>query len=170
MTTISATRGWHHAAHWKGTSLLATNVSISLAVLRVSLGAILLPHGAQHLLGLFGGYGFTGTLNWMTGTLGIPAPLAASAIVLEFFGSLALIAGIAGRVTGIAFAVFMATAASTHLQNGFFMNWFGALPAGAEGFEYHLLAIAMAVAIGINGSGAYSIDRLLAVRRGAESG
>jgi putative oxidoreductase len=167
MTTLSATRVWHNAAYSKGTSLLRTDASISHAVLRVALGAIMLPHGAQHLFGLFGGYGFSATVNWMSGTLGIPVPLAIAGIGLEFFGSLALLAGIAGRVTGIALAVFMATAASTHLQNGFFMNWFGTLPAGAEGFEYHLLAIAMALAIGINGSGAYSVDRLLTLRRGA---
>ena len=56
---------------------------------------------------------------------------------------------------------FMAFAASTHLQNGFFMNWFGGMPSGAEGFEYHLLAVALAAVVAIKGMGSYSLDRVL---------
>jgi putative oxidoreductase len=142
----------------------ANDGSATQAVLRLTLGLVLLPHGAQHLLGAFGGYGFQGTLGWMTGTLGIPAPLAAAAIPLEFFGALLLIAGVATRAAGAALAVFMATAASTHAPNGFFMNWFAALPAGTEGFEYHLLAIGICVALAIRGGGAFALDRLLTRR------
>jgi putative oxidoreductase len=123
---------------------------------------VLLPHGMQHLFGAFGGYGFSGTFAWMTGTLNIPAPLAASAILLEFAGPVLLLVGVATRVWGTALALFMAGAAATHLSNGFFMNWFGTLPAGAEGFEYHLLAIALAVTVAVHGGGAWSADRLLA--------
>lgn len=136
-------------------------------LLRLTLALVLLPHGLQHAFGWFGGYGFKGTLGWMTGTLGIPAPLAAAGIVLEVAGPLFLIAGIGSRVWGAALAVFMAAAASTHAANGFFMNWFGARPAGSEGFEYHLLAIAIAVAVAINGGGKFSIDGLLGTRRSA---
>jgi putative oxidoreductase len=164
MSTISAASHWSESRRRSLASLFQTDASTSQTVLRLTLGAVLLPHGAQHLFGLFGGYGFAGTVQWMTGTLGIPAPLAAAGILLEFFGPLALLAGIGGRLVGAALAVFMATAASTHLPNGFFMNWFGTMPAGSEGFEYHLLAIAMAVAIAINGSGALSIDRLLTTK------
>ena len=145
-------------------ALFATEPSLSQTLLRVTLGGVLLPHGAQHLFGLFGGYGFDGTVGWMTGTLGIPAPLAAAGILLEFFGPLLLLAGVASRLVGAALAVFMAVAGSTHVANGFFMNWFGTLPAGVEGFEYHLLTVALAVAIAVNGGGALSIDRLLAAR------
>ena len=140
---------------------LRTDNSVTQALLRLTLGGVLLPHGAQHLLGAFGGYGFNATVAWMTGTLGIPAPLAAAGIILEFVGPLALILGVGARAAVLALAVFMATAASTHVANGFFMNWLGTLPAGAEGFEYHLLAIALAVAVTVNGAGAFSIDRLL---------
>ena len=87
--------------------------------------------------------------------------IAAAGILLEFFGPLALLAGVATRLFGAALAVFMATAASTHLQHGFFMNWYGNLPAGSEGFEFHLLAIAMAGALAISGGGAWSVDRAL---------
>jgi putative oxidoreductase len=137
------------------------------ALLRLTLALVLLPHGLQHTVGSFGGYGFNGTLGWMTGTLGIPAPLAAAGIVLEVAGPVFLIAGIGSRFWGAALAVFMAAAASTHAANGFFMNWFGARPAGSEGFEYHLLAIAIAVAVAINGGGKFSIDGLRTMRRSA---
>jgi len=139
----------------------ATDGSVTQALLRLTLGLVLLPHGAQHLFGAFGGYGFSGTLGWMTGTLGIPAPLAALGILLEFFGPILLIAGVATRLVGGALAIFLATAASTHTANGFFMNWFGTMPGGTEGFEYHLLAIALAVALAIRGGGALALDRVL---------
>ena len=138
--------------------ILQTTSSPVETTLRMTLGVILLPHGAQHLLGMFGGFGFRATLGWMTGTLGFPAAIAALGIVLEFAAPMALIIGVGVRLAGVALAVFMAVAASTHTANGFFMNWFGGLPAGAEGFEYHLLAIALAVAVAARGAGAWSID------------
>jgi putative oxidoreductase len=141
-----------------------TNDDAGLAVLRIALGAILFPHGAQHLLGWFGGYGFSGTLGWMT-SVGFPGPLAVIAIVVEFLAPIALVTGIGGRLAALGVVGLMLGAASTHVQNGFFMNWFGQMPAGAEGFEYHLLMIAMAVAIVIGGSGAWSVDRLLSRER-----
>jgi putative oxidoreductase len=141
--------------------ICATDDSATPLLLRVTLALVLLPHGAQHLLGAFGGYGFTATVAWMSGPLGIPAPLAAAGIVLEFVGPLLLLAGIGSRPAGLALAVFMTTAASTHVANGFFMNWFGNMPAGVEGFEYHILAVTIAIAIAVNGGGAWSIDRVL---------
>jgi putative oxidoreductase len=146
---------------WSPARTLGADAGVSQALVRIALGAVLLPPGAQHLFGLFGGYGFSGTLAWMTATLGLPAPLAAAGIVLEVVGPVALIFGVGSRLAGLAMAVFMAVAASTHAANGFFMNWFGGLPAGAEGFEYHLLAIAMALAVAIGGGGRWSIDRLI---------
>lgn len=142
--------------------ILATSADPAPFVLRVVLGAILFPHGAQHVFGWFGGYGFAGTHEWMTATLGIPSALATLALVTELVAPLALVAGLGGRIAALAIAGFMAVAASTHVEHGFFMNWFGTLPAGAEGYEFHLLAIAIAVAVAIRGSGAWSVDRLLA--------
>ena len=135
-----------------------------LIVARLALGLILFPHGAQHALGWFGGYGFSGTLGWMTGTLGIPAPLAALGIITELVAPLLLIAGAGGRLAGALLFIHMAFAASTHLENGFFMNWFGALPNGQEGFEYHLLAMALALVVALAGSGRYSLDRVFSRR------
>jgi putative oxidoreductase len=128
---------------------------------RLAVGLILFPHGAQHVLGWFGGYGFQGTLGWMTGTLGFPAFLAVLALVTEITAPIALILGLGGRVAAIGVIGLMLGAASTHLANGFFMNWFGALPAGSEGFEYHLLVIALAGIVVLGGSGAWSLDQLL---------
>jgi putative oxidoreductase len=135
---------------------------------RVALGAILFPHGAQHALGWFGGYGFSGTLGWMTGTLGFPAPLAALGIVTELVAPVLMLLGVGGRATAAALLVHMAFASSPHWSTGFFMNWFGAHPAGAEGFEYHLLAMALAAVVVVKGMGALSLDRLL-LRRGSTS-
>ena len=142
-------------------ALLHTAASPSQTLLRLTLGGVMVPHGGQHLLGLFGGYGFSGTLQWMTGTLGFPAALAATAIVVEALAPIALILGLGSRVAAVLLAALMATAATTHTTNGFFMNWAGALPAGHEGFEYHLLAIAIALTIAVRGGGAFSADRLL---------
>ena len=134
-------------------------------IARLTLALVLFPHGAQHLLGWFGGYGFKGTLGWMTGTVGFPAPLAALAILVEFFAPIALVFGLLGRPAALGLIGLMLGAISTHVGNGFFMNWFGALPAGSEGFEYHLVVIGLAASVVLQGSGAYSIDRLLAERR-----
>jgi putative oxidoreductase len=144
--------------------LLSTNPDTGALVGRVMLGALLVPHGFQHALGLFGGYGFSGTLGWMTDTLGLPAPLAAVAIVTELIAPFALIIGVAGRLAALGIIGLMAGALSTHVPNGFFMNWFGSLPAGAEGFEYHLVVVGLAAVILVNGSGALSVDRFLTNR------
>jgi putative oxidoreductase len=148
---------------------IATGNDPAATVARVALGFIILPHGMQHALGAFGGGGFSGTLSWMTGTLGFPAPLAALAIITELVAPILLIVGLGGRFAAAGVAGIMAGAISTHLASGFFMNWFGTLPAGDEGFEYHLLVIALAAVVAIKGSGALSIDRTLSSQRmGAE--
>jgi putative oxidoreductase len=176
MSTLThAADGWaprSHSSliHW----ITATDASATQALLRVTLALVLLPHGLQHLFGVLGGYGFAATVKWMSGTLGIPAPLAAAGILLEFIGPLLLLAGIGSRLVGLALAAFMTVAGSTHVANGFFMNWLGNLPAGVEGFEYHLLAVAIGIAIAVNGGGSYSVDRALdgatLLRRPANAG
>ncbi|MDB6067927.1 MAG: conserved rane protein of unknown function [Pedosphaera sp.] len=130
-------------------------------LLRLALGVVMFPHGAQKLLGWFGGYGFSGTMNFFTSTMHIPAPLAFLAIMTEFFGALALIAGLFTRVAALAVAIEMLVAVvTTHLANGFFMNWFG--NQKGEGFEYHILAIAISLALVISGAGALSADAAIA--------
>jgi len=142
-------------------ALTATHAGVSSTVLRVVLGAVMFPHGAQKLLGWFGGYGFSGTMGFLTGNVGLPTPLAALVIVAEFFGSIALVLGLFSRAAAVGIiSVMIGAVVTTHLPNGFFMNWTG--QQAGEGFEYHLLAIGMALAILIQGSGRYSLDRLLA--------
>ena len=149
--------------------LTSTTADTGALAGRLLLGAIMLPHGFQHALGLFGGYGFSGTLGWMTGTLGFPAPLAALAIVTELVAPFALLAGLGGRLAALGIIGIMAGAITTHAPNGFFMNWFAKLPAGSEGYEYHLLAIGLAAVVVLNGSGALSLDWWLTSRLGPDA-
>ena len=148
------------------TRLLATDHSRSLLFQRLVLGAVMFPHGAQKLLGWFGGYGWSGTMGFFTHGMGMPAALGALIIFIEFFGSLALVTGTLSRFAALGVAVVMVGAVvTTHLSNGFFMNWGG--KAAGEGFEYHLLALALALPIIVRGGGAYSVDRAITEHRGA---
>src|SRR5690242_17746516 len=141
--------------------LLQTNDDRLLTVLRLTLGVVFFAHGAQKMLGWFGGYGYSGTMHFFTSS-GIPAPLAFLAIAAEFFGGLGLILGLLGRVAALGITVNMLVAiAAVHAKVGFFMNWAG--NQKGEGFEYHLLAIAIGLAVILRGSGALSLDRFLAV-------
>jgi len=142
-------------------TMLRTAHNPAPALARVALGLVLFPHGAQHVLGWFGGYGFQGTLGWMTGTLGFPAALAVLALATEIAAPVALVLGLGGRIAALGVVGLMLGALSTHVGNGFFMNWFGALPAGSEGYEYHLIAIALAGVVVLQGSGAWSLDRAI---------
>jgi putative oxidoreductase len=129
-------------------------------VLRLTLGLVMFPHGAQKALGWFGGYGFSGTMGFFTEQMGIPALFAFLAITAEFAGSLGLIVGFLSRIAALGIASVMAVAIVTsHLSNGFFMNWYG--NQSGEGFEYHLLAIGLAIGTMILGSGAFSVDARL---------
>ncbi len=140
--------------------IIATPSDTTATVARLALGAMILPHGMQKLLGAFGGFGFSGTMGYLTDTVGVPWIFALLAIVAEFFGGLGLLVGLFGRVAALGVAGVMVVAvATTHLQNGFFMNWAGT--AAGEGWEFHLLAIALAIVVMIRGSGAGSLDRVL---------
>ncbi len=144
--------------------LLKTENDAAALVLRLGLGIVMFPHGAQKVLGWFGGYGLAGTWGYMTGQMHIPAVFAALAITAEFAGSLGLIVGLLGRVAAFGIGVEMAVAAflGGHVANGFFMNWSG--HQAGEGFEYHILVVVIALAVVIKGSGALSLDRLLSSR------
>ncbi|MGB9072011.1 MAG: DoxX family protein [Terriglobales bacterium] len=139
--------------------LVSTSDDRILTLMRLVLGVVFFAHGAQKMLGWFGGYGFHATVAFFTHG-GMPAPLAFLVICTEFFAGLGLIVGLLTRiaalgVTGLMLgAIFM-----VHLQNGFFMNWMG--NQKGEGIEYHLLAIAIAVALLVRGAGAFSADRAL---------
>ena len=140
--------------------LIRTPDAIAPAILRLTLAAVMLPHGAQKLLGLFGGYGFKGTMGFFTGTMGIPWLLAFGVIVIEFFAPILLLLGLGTRLAALGLGVVMSVAMIlVHAQYGFFMNWFGAQKG--EGIEYFLLAIGISVALLVSGAGRWSIDRNL---------
>ncbi|WP_137168437.1 DoxX family protein [Salinimonas lutimaris] len=139
----------------KAQAVLATR-GLGQVFLRVPVGIILAAHGAQKLFGWFGGYGLEGTGQWME-SIGlapglIMALLAGSA---EFFGGLALIAGLATRPAALVTAFTMVIAIfSVHIGNGLFMS--------NNGYEFALALLAATVTLTIQGAGSYSADALLA--------
>ncbi len=146
--------------------LFHTDDSWSGFILRLTVGLVMFPHGAQKLLGWFGGYGFSGTMDAFTGKMGMPWIIAFLVIIGESLGVLALLAGLLTRFTAASLAVIMLGAiAMAHWQNGFFMNWFG--QQAGEGFEYHLLIIGMCFALVLAGGGKWSVDQGIA--KGLES-
>jgi putative oxidoreductase len=147
--------------------LVATDNSLAGTVARLALGLVMFPHGAQKMLGWFGGYGFSGTYTYFTtGPLGLPGVIAAAVIFIEFVGSIALIFGALTRLAALGMiAIMLGAIITTHLPNGFFMNWTG--KQAGEGFEYHLLVIALAIVTLIIGAGAMSVDRSLTKGRDA---
>ncbi|HEY8271419.1 MAG TPA: DoxX family protein [Pseudobdellovibrionaceae bacterium] len=139
--------------------LIRTEDDLVFFILRFVLGVVFFPHGAQKVLGWFGGGGFTGTMGFFT-SQGIPAFFALMAILAEFAGSLGLILGLLTRVAAFGITCVMMVAIFTvHLPNGFFMNWTG--KQAGEGFEYHLLVLAISSVLMWKGAGAYSLDRKL---------
>ena len=139
--------------------LMHTDDDIGAFIARVMLGLVMFPHGAQKVLGWYGGLGITGTLNGFAG-MGMPKPVAALVIAAEFLGSIGLMVGLLGRVAALGIVGLMTGAiVIVHAHNGFFMNWFG--NQKGEGFEYHLLALGLAVIVLLKGSGRWSLDRAL---------
>lgn len=142
--------------------LFATPDDFALTLLRLVLGTTFLLHGGQLMLGWLGGPGFSAAMKFLE-SAGIPAPFAALAIFAQFFGGLGLLLGLLTRIAAFGIAVTMLVAVlKVHLAVGFFMNWSGAQKG--EGYEYHLLAIAMAVALMLRGAGALSVDRVIAAK------
>ena len=140
--------------------LIATDNDGATTILRLVLGVIFFAHGAQKMLGWFGGYGFTGTMGFFTGMMHIPALFAFLAIAAEFFGGLGLIFGFLTRIAALGIFSNMVVAITlVHYQYGLFMNWSGTQKG--EGYEYHVLVLAITVFLMIRGAGAVSVDRLL---------
>ncbi len=128
----------------------------SLIILRAALGIILFAHGAQKLLGWFGGFGFDATLQFFQQQLGIPQALAAISILVEFFGGLMVLLGLFTRVGAALIAVNMAVALITvHLPQGFF------IAGGKVGIEFTFALVLMALYLTINGAGSLSVDRFI---------
>ena len=145
--------------------LLLTTNDPALTVGRIILGIVFFAHGAQKALGWFGGPGFSGMMAGFEHS-GIPVVFAFLAICAEFLGGLGLLMGLLGRVAAFGVMCNMVVAVLTvHLHQGFFMNWTG--QKGGEGFEFHLLALALGFILLVRGSGPLSIDHFLTRHRSA---
>jgi putative oxidoreductase len=141
-------------------TLIKTQPNLAAFVARITLMVVILPHGLQKTLGLFGGYGFSGTMKFFTESAGLPWLVAFLVIMAESLGALAIGLGFLTRFCAASLIVVMLGAIFTvHLDHGFFMNWFG--NQAGEGFEYHLLVIGLALSLVISGSGSYSVDSKL---------
>jgi putative oxidoreductase len=139
--------------------LLTTSDDRIQLLLRLTLGLAMFPHGGQKLLGWFGGYGFTGTMGFMTG-MGMPAVLAFLVIMGESLGAVGLIVGFVTRFCAFGILMIMVGAvALVHFKYGFFMNWSG--QGAGEGYEYHLIVAGLALALMIRGGGSLSVDRVI---------
>lgn len=148
-------------------SLVATDGRAAATIARLALGLVIFPHGAQKMLGWFGGYGLSATYASLTSKAGLPGVVAGAVIFTEFVASLLLITGTFTRIAAFGImSVMIGAMLTAHLPNGFFMNWTGT--QAGEGFEYHLLAIGLALVAIILGGGALSIDRVLTKRHPTE--
>lgn len=146
--------------------LLKTSNSVVDMFLRLALAVVFFPHGAQKVLGWFGGYGLAATYGAFTQKMGIPGYLVALVFAAEFLGPIGLLFGFLTRVAAFGIFCVMATAVwMVHSEVGFFMNWSGAMPAGKEGFEFHILALGLCLAVMARGGGALSVDGAIAGKR-----
>ncbi|HMK89745.1 MAG TPA: DoxX family protein [Methylocystis sp.] len=128
------------------------------ALVRLTAGLLLMPHGAQKLFGWFGGPGLEGAGQMFATKLGLPPWLAIVAGVVEFFGGALLALGIATRVVGLVVAGMMFFVVfAVHLPQGFFWSH--------GGYEYPLLWGVVALSYALRGGGHCSIDALLWTRR-----
>jgi putative oxidoreductase len=143
--------------------LLRTPNDLTLTLARIILATIFFAHGSQKMFGLFGGRGVSGTIAIFEQSMGIPAPLTILAMSAEVFGAVGMFFGLFSRVAATGLLVVMIVAPfANHLYPNFFMNWTGRQMG--EGYEYHLLAIALIVTILVRGAGAISLDRLISTR------
>jgi len=130
-------------------------------VARLALGIAVFPHGAQKLIGWFDGYGFNGTMGFLTGGAGLPWIVALLVILIEFFGALFLIAGFATRLAAFGVIVnFLGVVLTSHIHNGFFMNWYKQ-PNQGEGLEYFILLFGLGIVSLIAGGGKWSVGAVL---------
>lgn len=139
--------------------LFQTDKDVTTLILRIALAVVFFPHGAQKVLGWFGGYGFSGTYAFFTSG-GLPGFLVILLFAAEFLGPIGLLTGLLTRVSAAGIGIAMLVALTTHIPHGFFMNWMG--NQQGEGFEFHILAIALSLVLVLKGGGAASIDGAIA--------
>jgi putative oxidoreductase len=143
--------------------LLRTDPDFAALFMRLALGITMFPHGAQKVLGWWGGHGANATIQFFA-KMGMPSWLTVLVMAAEFAGSILLIVGFLTRLAAFGIGCVMAGAlAMVHAKVGFFMNWAGTQKG--EGFEYHILALGLAIALIFAGGGALSVDGALAGNR-----
>ena len=141
--------------------LFPTSNDPTLTIARIVLAMIFFAHGSQKMFGFFGGRGIEGTIEIFQSTMGLPAPLTILVMCTEVFGALGLLLGLLSRVAALGVGVIMVVAPfANNLYPRFFMNWTGRQMG--EGYEYHLLAIALIVGVVVRGGGAWSLDGIIA--------
>jgi len=131
-------------------------------ILRITLGGVVLPHVLQKLFGWFNGPGLSGEMAFMKGQVGLSTCWAVAAITTECLGVFMILSGAGTRLAAMAFfGLFVGMITQVHMKNGYFMNWFGKLPTGQEGFEYHLLVLGICIVLFIQGGGKWALDNLI---------
>lgn len=139
--------------------LIQTEDLLVLLIARITLAIVIFPHGAQKILGIWGGHGLQPVMDSFQQWFGIPSFVTALVACAEFFGMLAILVGVFSRLMAASFIFVMLGAIYYVVHDHFFMNWYSE-PRG-EGFEFHLLAIGLSLILVIGGSGKFSIDRWL---------
>jgi putative oxidoreductase len=143
---------------------IQTENHITGFIIRLTLGVVILPHGLQLLFGWFGGFGFTGSMNYFMQTAGLPWIISFLVILLQSAGAVLVLTGALARLNAAAIIIlFTGMIVTAHLDHGFFMNWDGSQKG--EGFEYHILVIGLAFLLMINGAGKYSLDFYLSNKK-----
>jgi putative oxidoreductase len=151
------------------TWLFGTDGDWGTTIVRIVLGVVFFAHGAQKALGWFGGAGLENTLRVFREQLHIPTPLTLLSVAAEFLGGLGLMVGLLSRIAALGIAVVMLVALITvHGKFGFFMNWYG--EKKGHGIEYHVLVLALALAVVIKGAGAFSLDQYVYHHASAQNG
>lgn len=136
------------------------NYSVTAFIMRLSIAVVIWPHGAQMVLGLFGGNGYSGTMGYFTEVMQIPWILAFLVMMAQFVGTICLLIGLFTRLnTLLMLIITLGMIFTSHLEYGFFMNWFG--NQAGEGFEYHLLLLGLCAGLLWGGAGKFSLDALI---------
>jgi putative oxidoreductase len=127
-------------------------MDLALLILRLTVGLLVAGHGAQKLFGWFGGLGLKTTVGWLASHGYRPARFwAVLGCVMEIGGGVLFALGLASPLGALGISAAMLTAVSLHWPK----IW-----ATESGFEYALVNLSVAVAVGIAGPGRFSLDAM----------
>ncbi len=143
-------------------NLTNEQLNIAIFVLRLALGIVFFAHGAQKVMGWFGGYGLAGTAGAFKNYMKIPAPLTYAASFTEFLGSIFIIAGFITRLSALGLLINMIVAIfKVHVKSGFFLS--SGEPNKGNGYEFNLALATMSIVLILTGAGQYSLDSILKI-------